>query len=249
MQESVERAIRTMWERYSEPLSLSDLASSAILSRFYFSRMFRSVTGTSPGRFLAAIRLYRAKNLLLSSSSSVTDISYTVGYNSTGTFTSRFTRSVGLPPTRYRILARTGIEPPCVGRPASDSDACVVTGVVNLPATETPSRVYVGAFSGSIIEGMPAAACVADPDGGYRLHGLPRGDWWVLAAAVATAEIDPRPWMRRPLYVGTGTPVAARPGAVIRTDLDMRRSSALDLPILLALPELDSMASPYLEAA
>jgi len=96
MQAAVERAIKSMWERYDEPLTLAELADAAILSRFYFSRVFRNVTGTSPGRFLTAIRLYKAKNLLLSTSLSVTELSYRVGYNSLGTFTTRFTKSVGV---------------------------------------------------------------------------------------------------------------------------------------------------------
>ncbi len=41
MQKELERAIATMWDRYDEPLSLAELADSAILSRFYFSRVFR----------------------------------------------------------------------------------------------------------------------------------------------------------------------------------------------------------------
>ena len=96
MESAVERVIATMWDRYHEPLSLADMADTAIFSRFYFSRVFRSVTGTSPGRFLTAIRLYKAKNLLLQTSASVTEVSYLVGYNSPGTFSSRFTRSVGM---------------------------------------------------------------------------------------------------------------------------------------------------------
>ena len=112
MQTAVERAIDTMWSRYHEPLSLADMADTAILSKFYFSRVFRTLTGTSPGRFLTAIRLTKAKQLLLETSLSVTEISYMVGYNSLGTFTSRFTRSVGVPPARYRALSRGGVLPP-----------------------------------------------------------------------------------------------------------------------------------------
>ena len=78
MQSAVERVITNMWERYDEPLSLEEMADMAVFSRFYFSRVRRSITGTSPGRFLTAIRLYRAKNLLLETTMSVTDISYQV---------------------------------------------------------------------------------------------------------------------------------------------------------------------------
>jgi AraC family transcriptional regulator len=99
---AVERAIDCMWERYSEPLSLTDIAGSALLSRFHFSRIFREVTGISPGRFLAAVRIYHAKQMLLSTDIKIEEITYAVGYNSLGSFTTRFTASAGIPPGRFR---------------------------------------------------------------------------------------------------------------------------------------------------
>src|SRR5215475_14067739 len=112
----VESAISRMWESYGEPLSLSDIAKSAILSRFHFCRVFREATGVSPGRFLSPVRIYQAKRLLVSTSLSVTDISLAVGYNSLGSFTNRFTESVGASPTRFRRMWGEGIR-------ASDSPA------------------------------------------------------------------------------------------------------------------------------
>src|SRR5260370_24577918 len=102
MNSAVEGAIGSRWEGYREPLSLTDIAKSAILSRFHFSRVFREVTGLSPGRYLSAVRIYEAKRLLVSTSLSVTDISFEVGYNILGSFTNRFTASVGISPARFR---------------------------------------------------------------------------------------------------------------------------------------------------
>lgn len=250
MQEAVERAIGTMWCRYHEPLSLLDLADSAILSRFYFSRVFRSITGTSPGRFLAAIRLYRAKNLLLESESSVTEISYSVGYNSTGTFTSRFTRSVGMSPTRYRQFAQRGEAAAWdearqgYHRPGS----CTVRGMLYLPPTETPLRVYVGAFDSSIPDGAPSACAITDSGGRFQLDAVPDGDWHILAAAVATEDVDPRPWVRRPLFLGSTGPISARSRSAMDIDVHLHETTALDPPVLLALPELDAMNPRMLES-
>jgi len=66
MDNAVDKAVECIWERYSEPLTLTEIAESALLSRFYFARLFRDVTGITPGRFLAAIRIHEAKRLLLS---------------------------------------------------------------------------------------------------------------------------------------------------------------------------------------
>jgi AraC-like DNA-binding protein len=238
MHDAVERAIAVMWERFNEPISLADLADAAILSRFYFSRVFRSITGTSPGRFLSAIRVHEAKSLLLDTAMSVTDISYQVGYNSPGTFTSRFSRSVGLTPTQYRDPSGSGILPPIpvtggVGDPA-------VWGRVVLPDTDTPLRIYVAAFRTPIPEGLPVSCDVLDGDRRtFELYGLQDGTWYVRAAAVAYLNLNPRPSRRGPLFVSGGPSITVRSGWNVETRVALHPMCVFDLPVLLALPELD----------
>ncbi|MEU4744882.1 helix-turn-helix transcriptional regulator [Actinosynnema sp. NPDC023658] len=250
MQTAVERAIDTMWNRYHEPLSLADMADTAILSKFYFSRVFRTLTGTSPGRFLTAIRLTKAKQLLLETSLSVTEISYMVGYNSLGTFTSRFTRSVGVPPARYRALSRGGdLAPSPFSGPAGGALAGSVCGWVGVPDTGNPVRVYVGAFRDPIAQGVPVACDIRDGSGPYRLDKMPEGQFHLRAAVVAVDDLDPNPSKRRPLFVGAAEAVAVRAGRTSEADIETRSTCTLDLPILLALPELDTRNSPDVELA
>ncbi|WP_194918662.1 helix-turn-helix domain-containing protein, partial [Catenulispora rubra] len=99
---AVERAIVTLWDRHREPLSLSAVAQSAGLSPFRLSRAFRAQTGTSPLRFLAAIRMYQAKRLLSETTMTVADIAFETGYHNPRTFDRCFTARVGAPPARYR---------------------------------------------------------------------------------------------------------------------------------------------------
>src|ERR1044072_6144551 len=99
---AVERVIRTMQDDLGEPITIDDMARTAMFSKFHFSRMFQRVTGISPGRFLSALRLQEAKRLLLTTSMTVADISHLVGYNSIGTFTPRFPGSVGGSPAQDR---------------------------------------------------------------------------------------------------------------------------------------------------
>ncbi|MEZ0114267.1 AraC family transcriptional regulator [Catenulispora sp. EB89] len=242
MQPAVERAIEVMWDRYNEPLTLSEMAAAASLSRFHFSRVFRSLTGTSPCRFLAAVRLAKAKNILLQSSRNVTDIAYEVGYNSLGTFTSRFTKSVGVSPARYRQLSRSGMPVPL---PAVVPGARgVVRGLVGLPATAAPLRIYIGAFDSPIAQGMPVACDVLDAPGPFRLDDVPDGAWFIRAAAVGLRDVDPRPWIRRPLFVGSVEPLHMRRDKSVDLDLELHPLGLLDLPVLVALPELDGAALP-----
>jgi AraC-like DNA-binding protein len=244
MQDAVARAIDVMWERYGEPISLSDLADAAILSRFYFSRVFRSTTGTSPGRFLSAIRLHSAKSLLLESTMSVTDISYHVGYNSPGTFTSRFTRSVGIAPTRYRELPRNQPAAPLTA-PQGHGDPSVC-GSLEIPASGVPLRVYVGAFSTPIPEGLPVACDIIDCKARrFALYGVPDGVWHIRATAVGCTDLHTSPSKRRPLFVGGGAQgVHVQAGRIIESDIVMHRMSVFDIPILLAIPELYAQEPP-----
>lgn len=250
MYDAVERTIDTMWRRYHEPLSLSDMADTAILSKFYFSRVFRSLTGTSPGRFLTAIRLSKAKRLLLETSLSVTEISYMVGYNSLGTFTSRFTRSVGVSPARYRTMSNEGVlelapfSMPTNGRPAG-----AVCGWINVPEDAPPARVYIGAFRDPIAQGLPSACDIREGSGPYRLDAVPEGRTFIRAAVVAVRDLDPSPWKRKPLFVGSAESESVKGGRTLEINIDTRPTCMLDLPILLALPELDCCTVPDIELA
>src|SRR5258708_28913897 len=206
----VESAIASIWESYGEPLSLSDIAKSAILSRFHFCRVFTEATGVSPGRYLSAIRIYQAKRLLVSTSLSVTDISLAIGYNSLGSFTNRFTESVGASPTRFRRMwgERMHADPdpgPAEQEPASSSPNGTVTGLVDLPPDYAAARVYLGAFETPIIQRRPPSSMIVDTStaspGSFRLANIPPGVWFIRAVAEADSA-DPEPWTRRSLLVG-----------------------------------------------
>jgi AraC family transcriptional regulator len=243
MNSAVERAITYMWERYDEPLSLADIAQSAILSRFHFSRTFKDSTGVSPGRYLSAIRIYQAKRMLVTTPMKVTDISFAVGFNSLGSFTNHFTDSVGLSPSRFRRLScGGGFEPPDRPRDFAARGG-QVSGTITLPAGYARARVYLGAFRSPIMESRPASAAVADlasPERGhaYRLAGLPTGYWFIHAVAVADSA-DPEPWTRRVLLINGYQPVTVAAGTGIRADISLRPRRRTDLPILLALRDLE----------
>jgi AraC-like DNA-binding protein len=96
------RAARERIERdYARPLTLEELAREASLSRFYFVRAFRNVFGITPARYLARVRIERAKSLLVAGAP-VTEVCFAVGFRSLGSFSARFRREVGRPPSAYR---------------------------------------------------------------------------------------------------------------------------------------------------
>src|SRR6185436_2834304 len=104
--QGVVRALEMMRLRLADQMSLEYLAKTAAMSRFHFERVFHQITGLPPFVFLSAMRLVRARELVLSTDESITAICFNVGYNSVGTFTRRFTASVGISPRRLRSLTR-----------------------------------------------------------------------------------------------------------------------------------------------
>ena len=88
--------------RYREPLEVPALARAARLSPAHFSREFRRAFGQTPHQYLLMRRLERAAELLRNTDRSVTEICFTVGLRSVGSFTTSFGRAFGRPPTAYR---------------------------------------------------------------------------------------------------------------------------------------------------
>ena len=92
------------------------LARAAHMSAGHLSRQFRLTCGESPYSYLMTRRVERAMALLRRGDLSVTEICLEVGCASLGTFTTRFTELVGMPPGSYRraaVGATTGL-PPCI---------------------------------------------------------------------------------------------------------------------------------------
>ncbi len=97
------RRVRDRIDReYANPLDVEGLARGAHISAGHLSRQFRLAYGVSPYSYLMTRRIERAMALLRNSDLSVTEICFTVGCSSLGTFSTRFTELVGVPPSVYR---------------------------------------------------------------------------------------------------------------------------------------------------
>jgi len=119
---------------YARPLDVEALARGVNMSAGHLSRQFRLAYGESPYSYLMTRRIERAMALLRRGDLSVTEVCFAVGCSSLGTFSTRFTELVGVPPSIYRdqtarvkaglpscmekqVTRRSGIEkrppPPC----------------------------------------------------------------------------------------------------------------------------------------
>jgi transcriptional regulator GlxA family with amidase domain len=100
------------------PVTLEECAEEAGLSPWHALRAFRAAFGETPKEFHTRLRLDRAKHLLTTTTRSVTEVCFDVGCSSLGTFSTRFTELVGMPPSTYKreqAEATAGM-PSCVAK-------------------------------------------------------------------------------------------------------------------------------------
>jgi AraC family transcriptional regulator len=244
--QAVERAIQVMHTHMQEALTLEDLASVAYLSPSRFKHVFRHLIGIPPGEFLSSLRLQAARRLLLTTPLSVTDICFEVGYNSMGSFTSRFTQLVGLSPRLLRQRARA-FEPPAketVGRSlmAFSDDAVKrhLPGQISGPATFR-GTIYVGLFAGPVPQGRPVRCTKISSPGWYLLADVPDGIYHLRAAAFpVAADLHSSLLPGEKLLLGNNaSPLVIRQGRVSGdTNLVLHAPRLTDPPLVMGLPLL-----------
>jgi AraC-like DNA-binding protein len=247
---AVERAIGTMRENLGDEHSLRTLAQVAWLSPFHFHRVFHKMTDTTPARFLAAWRMAEAKRLLAYTPESVTDICMRIGYSSLGTFTSQFTRMVGVSPGRFRrVVAAVGDQPfnelllafgrqqPALMRPQ------LTVALSGGPPEPVPAAV--GLFTTAIPQQRPASCAIVGVPGTGSLGNLPDGSYHPLAmcfeSTVTVAEAIAMSDHDCCFVAAAETPVSivdGRATSVAPTPLRLRRRRETDPPLVLALPLL-----------
>src|SRR6201990_404804 len=113
------RRVRDRIDReYAQPLDVEALGRAAGMSAGHLSRQFRLAYGESPYSYLMTRRIERAMALLRQGELSVTEVCFAVGCASLGTFSTRFTELVGMPPSAYRDQSAnaTAGMPSCVAK-------------------------------------------------------------------------------------------------------------------------------------
>lgn len=237
----VQRIIRVM-RTSDDPLMLDDLAEMAGLSPFHFARVFRSVTGVPPVEYQTSLRFVRAKELLLTSPASVTDICFEVGYGSLGTFSRRFKQMVGITPAEFRALPETvdrlALDEPITrnARPGSGSIARIAGDVI---APGLDARIYIGLFPDHRPGGRPVVGQMLPEPGPFVLPNVPVGTWHLMAAALPRDGDPLTQLLPNGIHVGGGGMVEIRRGDErVRRLVVMRPTVPTDPPVLTALPAL-----------
>ncbi|HLN62713.1 MAG TPA: helix-turn-helix transcriptional regulator [Symbiobacteriaceae bacterium] len=234
--ETVQGVATLLRSGIGEGIRVREAAAKAYVSAYHLSRVFKSTTGISPVTYLLAVRMEKAVELLVETARSITEISFDVGYNSLGTFVTRFRKWVGVSPSEFRALVRGSARRHSLGAASGSSfegdGGGVVSGTVIGP--RTVGRVYVGLFLTPFPQKCPVACACLDAPGPFRIDDVPPGAYYVLAAAgvqprydgdLSTAQFVASRGHRKLLVVHS-----ERVSAPVR--LTLRERSGIDLPIL-----------------
>jgi AraC-like DNA-binding protein len=240
---AVESVVTEMRAHLNRPYTLDDFAEMANYSPFHFARLFRRVVGVPPGEFLAALRFERAKQLILTTEASITDICFEVGFSSLGTFSSRFKHLVGRGPAELRTLPeqlhyRLGALEPRVAVCVKRKGYTVVRGSV-LSTEPRKGHLFIGLFPSAIPQSSPVAGTLTGGPGPFRLTGVKPGTYRLLAAQFPLGD-DPLAHLlpgSTPLLCGMDPlPVVVhQDGSCRPLRLELRPSILIDPPILTAL--------------
>lgn len=227
-----------------KPWTLDEMARRASYSPFHFHRIFQDVTRLTPGEFLTALRLQEAKRLLLATTWSISRICFTVGYNSLGSFTYRFSQLVGLPPGRFRRagldLADTAEPTRELSRFRSKNRSPGALAVKVRPDADR-SGILVGAlFRNPVPMGRPPACATATrANPGLELGTASSGPYYAFVTVIPTDVTATDLVLCRGALRGSVGPIdVARRTEAPSVSLRLHAPRTTDPPPLVAFPLL-----------
>ena len=96
----IARGIAYIHASISDPFTVADVARESCLSRFHFHRLFIALTGETPHRYIARLRLERARAMLRDRQRSVGDVALASGFATPSAFSSAFSKHFGYSPKK-----------------------------------------------------------------------------------------------------------------------------------------------------
>lgn len=192
----IDEVIAYIHRHLYEPLSLARLAKQIAYSPYHFTRIFKEQTGLSPVYYVSALRLQKAKDLLLHTQLSIRDIGLEIGQQSLGTFTTRFTERVGVTPAQFRnsqqeaehlfhsLQQMSNWNDPASSYFPFPKDTAVIQGTVH-SAVPFEGVILIGLFPKPIPEGLPIHGTLLRSLGEFCFTNVQPGTYYLMATSVA----------------------------------------------------------------
>lgn len=240
----IERVILAMRHHLGVPMNNQEMADIACLSPCHFNRVFHRVTGIPPAQFHSALRMQRAKELLIDTELSITDVCFEVGYNSLGTFITRFNQSVGLSPGAYRRFVRrlapthlADIAPRLQDLRQPIQTGAFIRGTIRfVEALDGPT--FVALFRQAIPEGRPVACVLTTAEQEYIVPLPNAGHWYIFSVrALWTTKIGELLTLDG-MPQGRTSVLACEPHVFCDMHIDLNSPNVFNPPALMSLPLL-----------
>ncbi len=231
-----------------EPISLARLSQYASYSPYHFIRIFKDQMGLTPQYFISSLRMQRAKELLLSTHFPVRDVANELGYQSLGTFTTRFSKAVGMTPSEFRHSGLHAeqhlrrLSEPSIWLSGHAASIALHDNIEGTVRSEIPFEgvVLVGLFPKPLPEGVPLYGTLARANHSFRITGVKPGIYYLMATSVSWESKASD--MLLPAYTlrtRSRMPIIVRPEErVPNQDVVLYPPRLDDPPILISLPIL-----------
>lgn len=100
----LQRVLEYVKENIEKDLSVAEMAQVVGMSQYYFSKLFKMSTGTTPHQYVMRQRVERAQDLLRDGNAALVEVATNVGFETQSHFTSVFRRLVGITPKKFREM-------------------------------------------------------------------------------------------------------------------------------------------------
>ncbi|WP_372630096.1 helix-turn-helix transcriptional regulator [Cohnella sp.] len=189
----LDQVIMYIQNHLHEPISLSQLSHYAFYSPYHFIRIFKEQMGLTPQYYISSLRLQKAKELLLATPFPVREVANELGYQSLGTFTSRFSKSVGMTPSEFRSSGLHAehhlrrLSEPAIWLPGHTTTLSLNDYIEGTVRSEIPFQgvVLVGLFRKPLPEGIPLYGTLARVNDSFRISGVKPGVYYLMATSVS----------------------------------------------------------------
>jgi AraC family transcriptional regulator len=185
---AVLRVIALMRRRCDEPVSLTEMASEACLSRFHFVRVFERHTGISPIKFHSLLRFAEARDRIISTKTSVTDICYDLGFRSLSTFVNQFTHLMGVSPGQLRHVQKASVLPKKDDTNGNSVSMSSIKGNILAPSDVSVGVIFVGLFKDPFPSNVPTRCAILNGSCNFFIHHIPRGTYYCLCCAPRSSD-------------------------------------------------------------
>ena len=106
--ERIDKAVRYIWQHLDQELNLEELAATALYSTYHFLRIFKSVIGETPNKYITRLRMESAAHTItLNPERPILNVAIDVGYQSLESFSRAFKSFYSISPQSFKNSEQT----------------------------------------------------------------------------------------------------------------------------------------------